>query len=272
MMTAVTNRLTPEEIKGFWAEQARTHGTSPAASWSDVGVIDLEVREIVSRLNDGDRVLDIGCGNGYSTLQWASQKRINVRAIDYVPELIEHARRRLAASPVPLPGSAEFDVGDIMELNEPANSYDRVITVRVLINLGGWDAQRAALHACVRVTKPGGLLLLSEATAQGWTNLNAFRAEWGLEPIPMPSFNTYLDEAQVVEELSTSSELVELVNFASTYFVGTRVLKPLLSEAAGDRVAVAVANPNMHWNRWWASLPAWGDYGTQKLFIFRKRA
>jgi hypothetical protein len=26
----------------------------------------------------------------------------------------------------------------------------------------------------------------------------------------------------------------------------------------------------MEWNRWFAQLPAWGDYGTQKLFVFRK--
>lgn len=28
--------------------------------------------------------------------------------------------------------------------------------------------------------------------------------------------------------------------------------------------------PNMEWNRWFAQLPSWGDYGTQKLFVFRK--
>ena len=25
------------------------------------------------------------------------------------------------------------------------------------------------------------------------------------------------------------------------------------------------------WNRWFAQIPAAGDYGTQKLFVFRKR-
>jgi hypothetical protein len=62
---------------------------------------------------------------------------------------------------------------------------------------------------------------------------------------------------------------MDIVNFASTYYVGTRVLKPLLNQALGS--VVDVANPNMEWNRWFSQLPASGDYGTQKLFVFRKR-
>ena len=61
----------------------------------------------------------------------------------------------------------------------------------------------------------------------------------------------------------------EMVNFASTYFVGTRVIKPLLARLLGQEAKVA--DPGMHWNRWFASLPATGDYGTQKLFVLRKR-
>jgi ubiquinone/menaquinone biosynthesis C-methylase UbiE len=267
-VTQVADELTTAQIKEFWTQQARVHGLSPSASWSDVGVLDLEVQAITRWLNDGDRVLDVGCGNGYSTLQYAGRKRIAIRGIDYVEESIRQATVRLGGLPAPLRGSAEFAMGDATALDEPANTYDKVIATRVIINLGAWDAQRAALQACGRVTKPGGLLLLSEATLQGWTKLNAFRAEWNLPPIPMPAFNTYLDESQVIAVMTSTFELVELVNFASTYYVGTRVLKPLLSEALGN--IVDVANPNLHWNHWWASLPASGDYGTQKLFVFRK--
>jgi hypothetical protein len=62
--------------------------------------------------------------------------------------------------------------------------------------------------------------------------------------------------------------LVEILNFASTYYVGTRVLKPLIAKAAN--VPVNVADPAAEWNRWFSQLPAAGDYGTQKLFVFRK--
>jgi hypothetical protein len=109
---------------------------------------------------------------------------------------------------------------------------------------------------------------LSEATA-GLTKPNAFRAEWRCRRFRCLRSTRY-DETRVIEELAPGFELIQLVNFASTYYVGTRVLKPLLAEALGGRVDVA--DPNLHWNEWWGQLPAWGDYGTQKLFVFRKRA
>jgi len=163
----------------------------------------------------------------------------------------------------------QFDVGDVRTLAEPTETYDALVAVRVIINLPDWNTQRAALSECARVLKPGGRLLLSEATLQGWRNLNAFRQERRLPPIPMPPFNRYLDQELVVDALSPACELVELVNFSSTYFVGTRVLKPVLAQTL--EIDLDVANPDMEWNRWFAQLPAWGDYGTQKLFVFRKR-
>ena len=85
----------------------------------------------------------------------------------------------------------------------------------------------------------------------------------------MPPFNEYVDEDHVVAAASPWLDLVAIVNFASTYYVGSRLLKPLLSSALGG--IVDVAGPNAEWNRFWAALPPAGDYGTQKLFVFRKR-
>ena len=86
----------------------------------------------------------------------------------------------------------------------------------------------------------------------------------------MPDFNLYLDQDQVASALADRLTLHwPLVNFSSTYFVTTRVLKPLLIAATGAKLDAA--DPALEWNRWCAQLPAWGDYGTQKLFVFRKR-
>lgn len=267
----MSERFTLEQIREFWTRQSHEHPLSPAVSWSDQMVIEMEIREVVQRLAEGDRVLDVGCANGYSTVQFASQKRVAIRGLDYIPELIHQARRRLTECALTerLAGSVEFDVDDITALREPSGTYDKVLVIRVVINLGAWNIQWRALQECARVLKSGGLLLLSEATLQGWQRLNAFRREWGLPDIPVPPFNTYLDQEQVIAATAPVLELVELVNFASTYYVGTRVLKPLLARAL--HADVNVAAPDMEWNRWFAELPAWGDYGTQKLFVFRKR-
>ena len=265
----MSQKLTLEEIRDFWRQQAVEHGPSPSVSWSDHRVIEMEIRELVQRLDDGDKVLDVGCANGYSTVQLASQKTIQIRGIDYLPEMIEQARASMRSLPSSIPGKIDFDVGSIMAIPEPTGAYDKVVVVRVVINLGEWSNQLTALRECARVLKPGGVLLLSEATIQGWSKLNDLRREWDLPDIPMPGFNSYLDEQKVIDFMAEELELMELVNFASTYFVGTRLLKPLLARALGGKMDPA--NPNAELNRWFSMLPAYGDYGTQKLFVFRRR-
>jgi SAM-dependent methyltransferase len=261
-------RWTPDEIQQFWTEQAAKHGEARDASWSDTHVMDLEIAQLAQRLETGDRVLDVGCANGYSTIELAARRAISIRGIDYVPEMIANAKARAAELAGRLQSDVEFDIGDVLSLADPDNSFDKVIVVRVIINLGAWERQLRGLRECGRVLRPGGMLLLSEATLEGWRKLNAFRREWQLEDIPMPPFNNYLSERQVVDALASELEIVEIVDFASTYYVGTRLLKPLLARALD--IDVDVASPQMHWNAWLAQLPAAGDFGTQKLFVFRK--
>ncbi len=261
--------LSLDEIREYWTTQAETHGQSLEASWSDQGVLELEIETILKYLADGDRVLDVGCANGWSTVQWAVRRRLQARGLDYIPEMIEQARQRLGDLQDELLGEVEFAVGDITRLSEPDAGYDKVVVIRVVINLRTWEHQRAGLRECVRVLKPGGLLLLSEATVQGWERLNQMRAEWDLPPIPMPAFNRYVDQDRVVEAVAPELQLLTIKNFASTYYVGTRVLKPLLIKAL--RSSQDVADPNMELNRWFAQLPPAGDYGTQKLFVFQKQ-
>jgi 2-polyprenyl-3-methyl-5-hydroxy-6-metoxy-1,4-benzoquinol methylase len=257
-----------DEIQDYWRGQARTHGTDPRASWSDVRARELEVQALVARIADGDRVLDVGCANGWSTVRLAQARRAHVRGIDYLPEWIESAGRNLEGAGQ-LAGTAEFALGNVLELDEPAGAYDAVVSVRVLINLGSWENQRRALQACATCLRPGGRLLLSEATVQGLARLNALRAEFGLETLRAPGFNTYLDEERVAEALAPACALEEVCHFASSYFVGTRVIKPLLARIAPGEVDVA--NPDSEWNRLCAMLPPAGDYATQRLLVYRRR-
>ena len=264
----MTARFSDTEIYEFWSQQAAEHHQSSVASWSDIRVIEMEIDQISKRLSDGDRVLDVGCANGFSTVQFAARREVKLRGLDYVPKMIEEARERVERLSPPVRDRLEFDVGDITQLAEEDSSYDKVIVIRVLINLGDWERQRRGLQESARVLRSGGVLLLSEATLQGWERLNRLRGEWGLPDIPVPPFNEYVDQERVIAELSGKMRLLEICNFASTYYVGTRVLKPLLRQATN--APVDIADPGAEWNRWFSALPAAGDYGIQKLFAFEK--
>ena len=256
-------------IQNYWQTQAAKHGQSPAASWSDVNAINLEISELSKWLRDGTQVVDIGCANGFSTLQYAAQFSINIKGIDYVPEMIAAANEHLQATEGRLKGTARFDVGDICNLSEADGEYDIAIVTRVIINLGDRKRQIAGIREAARVVKSGGVLLLSEATREGWNRLNSLRSEWGLEAISEPPFNLYIDEELARSAAPDLLDLVEISNFSSSYSVATRVIKPLLAQALKN--GVDPARPDMEWNRFASFLPAVGDYGTQKLFVFRRR-
>lgn len=262
-------KLTESEIRHYWHNQAVTFAGDHRASWSDLHAINLEIAEISKRLCDGTRVIDIGCANGFSTLHYASRFGINIKGVDYIPEMIAAANEQLAAQLASIKGKASFEVGDIKALREPDSTYDTAIITRVIINLPERERQAAAIRESARIVKPGGKLLISEATREGLLRLNSFRSEWGLQPIPEPPFNNYIDEKLVNAAAPDLLELEEISNFTSTYFVGTRVFKPLLASMLGSRIDPARAE--MEWNKFFALLPAVGDYGTQKLFIFRRK-
>ena len=213
-----TSRWSGDRIRSFWTEQAVEHGVEAEASWTDVRVMEMELRAIVDHLSDGQTVLDVGCANGFSTLQFARRKHVSITGVDYIPEMISHANVALNAVSGDLAGTARFAVGDATALQFADNQFDTVVVIRVLINLGDWERQLVGLRECVRVLRPGGTLLLSEATVQGWTRLNDLRGEWGMPPIKMPEFNNYLDQDRVTDALRPACELIEINNFASSYY------------------------------------------------------
>jgi len=263
-----TKALGAQGVRRYWEKNAHAYGLSHEASWADRYAIELEVREIARQLEEGDCVLDAGCGNGFTAMHLASKKRVYICGIDYVPAMIRNARRRLKASPK-LSKRVEFKTGDITRLSEASGTFDKVVAVRLFINLTRQADVRKALGESARVLKPNGRLLLSDATLEGWKRLNQMRAQWKLAAIPIPVFNRYLHEKELVRMASKDFRLVEVLNFSSTYFFGTRVLKPLLIQALG--LKVNPADPLTEWNRFFSELPAWGDYGTQKLFVFEKK-
>ena len=261
-------KLDDAGIKQYWSEQARRHGSSHCASWSDAQAIEIEKRVIEPHLRDGATVLDIGCSNGHATLTYAQHADIDITGMDYVPEMVSAARENLEALGPSLRGRARFETGDIRALPFADESFDTVITTRVVINLQNPEAQVQGIRECLRVARPGGTVLLSEATIQGLEALNRLRAELGQKPLSMPSFNLYLDAQSIQAGDWGPGVSVEAVDFSSTYYLFTRVLKPLLEHLPGS--LVKAVDPLSEVNRLAAQLPSWGDYGVQKLFILRK--
>ncbi|MBM3333003.1 methyltransferase domain-containing protein, partial [candidate division WOR-3 bacterium] len=126
---------------------------------------------VLSRMTVGPgmRVVEVGCGTGYLTVQVA--RRIQpggvLFCVDIQPQMIERTRRRLeGTAPVSGtsnrgPGSPEayFFVASADKL--PFDIYDADLVFFVTV-LGEIPDRLAALRAALRVLRPGGVLSISE--------------------------------------------------------------------------------------------------------------
>jgi len=111
-----------------------------------------ELEEFTSRVKEGDRVLDIGCGNG-RLLDLFAGKKINYTGLDNSAELVKEARRKYPA--------AGFVVGEALCLPFEKESFDAVFSVAVLHHIPSGDYRRKFMEEIRRVLVPGGLAVVT---------------------------------------------------------------------------------------------------------------
>ena len=108
------------------------------------------VCDLASRLKDGARVLDLGCGDG-ANARYLSD-RFDVVGVDVSEEQLRLAR---AAAP-----AATFVQADFMELAFPDSSFDAVTALYSLMHVPR-DEHAALVSRIRRWLRPGGLFLAS---------------------------------------------------------------------------------------------------------------
>lgn len=114
----------------------------------------------------GSFVLDAGCGTGNFSLKLAA-RGVRVEGIDLSAPMIGYAQEKAAASPYG--ERLHFQVGDLYTLPFPDNHFDSVLSMAAFEFI---HEDRRALAEFMRVTKPGGKVLIGTITGD---------SDWGLE-------------------------------------------------------------------------------------------
>jgi len=218
-----------DHIRDYWELQGEKHGASHWASWGDNWMIDLEIETIAEFINDGDKVLDVGCANGFGVFRQAeSHQRLSIMGVDFAAKMIDAAQK--VKQEKSLGADVEFREGDVRSLEFPDNVFDLVYTTRVLINLPTWELQVQGIAECVRVVKPGGTVVLSEGFWEPLIRLNAIRAICHLPALVEHDFNRYLKMSVLERHLCELGYPYEINDFSSIYYLGSRLLREMVTD------------------------------------------
>jgi len=169
-----------------WRDQG---SGDPRREWED---------KLVSRLADGARVLELGCGGGSPETKRLAE-RFAVTGVDISPRQIERAQAAI-------PG-AEFICADFTELDLPAASFDAVASFYVFNHVPRelLAPLLADIHAWL---VPGGWLL----TAFGQSDLEGWTGEWLGAPTFFSSYPPEIN-SRLVREAGFAIEEDEVVSW-----------------------------------------------------------
>lgn len=110
----------------------------------------------LGRFSPGQRVLDVGCGVGTTSIQLARRFGVSVTAVDISELMLERARRNVQRAG--LSDRVSVEQGDILKLPYPDACFDRVVAEAVTMFVNREQAAREL----ARVVRPGGLVLATE--------------------------------------------------------------------------------------------------------------
>jgi SAM-dependent methyltransferase len=155
-----------DSIRAEFTRQSRSFGNSAAMTSAEtLGALIELVPE------DGQaRWIDVACGPGVISRAMANRVG-SVNGVDLTPAMIEEAERRAREEGV---DNVSFALGDATALDYPDASFDGAITRLSLHHIPAPDRVVAEM---ARVVRPGGLVAVSDLTADADGNAAAWREE-----------------------------------------------------------------------------------------------
>ncbi|MEK6529015.1 MAG: class I SAM-dependent methyltransferase [Nitrospirota bacterium] len=260
------------KIKEYWEERAKQH-LSPEATTSDVYQRELEISTIIKTLQqitvpENRQVLDVGCGDGYSTLKVAQAiSNSHFLGIDYSENMIKNACERLESQPE-LKDRVTFIVGNVMDIGQVCGDavYDIILSVRCLINLDSFESQSHAIAQISGHAKPGGYYIAIENFIEGHENMNRARRAVSLPEIPVRWHNLYFKEREFVRSVERFFEDITFKDFSSSYYFATRVIYSAMCQMRKEE-----PDYNHEVHRLAIHLPWIGQFSPIRMAVLRKK-
>jgi ubiquinone/menaquinone biosynthesis C-methylase UbiE len=203
-----------------WNERAARIENDIEVNIMDIFQRELEYDYVCRYLQSDMRVLEVGCGNGFSTNRFRSLVR-HIDAFDYADNMIARARERFGET------NNSFIHDNALAPKNLGSDYDAAICVRVLINLRNLDEQRRALSNIARLVRANGLLILVEGFTEGFAALSDLRRQVDLPPLEPAKINFYSSVNDLMPDLEADFTLEDQFHLGAYDYL-TRVMYPLV--------------------------------------------
>lgn len=237
----------------------------------DFHLRELEIDFILKNVYPG-RILDVGCGNGYTGLRIAEAMKATVTGMDFSQSMIDggkHLKRKYIGR---LRGSMNFVMGDIRKLPFNSKSFDIVISERGLLNLPSRECQYNTILEIVRVLDRNSLYIMIEGARGGLRNLNRLRNKVGLDSIEDISKDhpwSLKFEEEEIDAFLKQHFFVAKEQYFGTYMLISKIVHPILVypnkpkfDAKINEIAKKIS----------MEIPSFGNIGQIRALVLGKRS
>jgi ubiquinone/menaquinone biosynthesis C-methylase UbiE len=264
MSDQVKRQMNQPQIHEAWEKAYRTQGNGRC--------FELAYDDFVARIAQpkDSLALDIGCGICANSIRLAERGYL-VKAADYSESILAAARQNVAH--FQLADRISINRDDILRLSFPNDHFDLTLCWGVLMHVP--DAQRA-LAELVRVTKPGGFLVLEEIN-QNAPEARMMRLLWRIakrrkititrRPAGFEHTSLFAGETLFWRHVSPRWLVDELRNHSCTLVKrGCSLFSDLTMY-----MPIRFLNSSIHaWNQFWLRRVNLPQPSLHNVFVFRK--
>lgn len=155
-----------DQEAALWGSVARQRAADSPPDWryhrtqrQNVIMHTANIDAVLSHVQPGMNVLELGCHSGWMTLAMAQRGAV-AQGLDISEEALDVARVYYETIKHEVSGSVTYDVADLNALDLPADKYDVVVAKGVLHHLLNLES---VIDQVYKALKPGGLFWVTDS-------------------------------------------------------------------------------------------------------------